>query len=160
MQHIHRVFGGERFRLVLEVPAPGDIVQVIGEHQAQISERWVARMEGIRCSAIKLLRNQTEIRRATRFKHADDHPVLLAHAPHDLPDRVELTQLPGDVTLNVLEFQLHRVGVERQRPVVVVSAIHGRHLLALGLEETLANTVVPLHRIKNTNRCLSHDNAV
>ena len=41
---------------------------------------------------------------AACFEHADHHPVFLAHATHDLPDRVEPAQLTGDVAFDVLEL--------------------------------------------------------
>ena len=66
-----------------------------------------------------------------------------AHAAHDLPHRAELAEATGNVALDVLELQLDRTGVERQRPVEVIVTAHGRHFLALCLEETLANAVVP-----------------
>ena len=63
-------------------------------------------MERIRGGSVKLLRDQSEIGGAACLKHADNHAVFLAHAPHDLPDRVELTQLAGDIALDVLELEL------------------------------------------------------
>src|SRR5690606_40480584 len=92
-----------------------------------------------------------EILGAARFEHADDHAVFLAHAPHNLPDRVELAELAGDVTLDVLKFQPFGSRIEGQRPAQVIVAVHRRGLLALGLEKTVANAVIPLHRIEYTN---------
>src|SRR3546814_3982089 len=57
--------------------------------------------------------------------------------------------LTGDVAFDVLEFQLHFAGIEGQWPVEVVVAVHGRHFLALGLEETLADAFVPLYCVEN-----------
>ena len=107
--------GGKVLRLVLQVAPAVDVVQIIGQHQAQVGQGRVAGMEGVGGRAIQLLGNQAEILGATGFEHAHHHAVLLAHAPHDLPDRVELTELASDVALDALELGLHRVGIERQR---------------------------------------------
>jgi len=117
-------------------------------------------MEGIRSGAVELLGDQPEIGGTTRFEHADHHPVFLAHAPHDLPDRVELAQLTGDVTLDVLEFFLLGAGVEGQWATFVISAIHLRQLAPSGSEKALADIVVPLHRIEDPYRGLRRDDAI
>ncbi|MNY06848.1 hypothetical protein D3C86_1396230 [compost metagenome] len=114
-------------------------------------------MEGIGSGAVEFLGDQAEILGTARFEHADDHAVFAAHAPHDLPDRVELTKLAGDIALDVLELELFRAGVEAQRPAQVVSQIDRRQRLALGLEKTVANALVPLHRIQDANRRLRLD---
>ncbi len=160
MQQVHGVLGGEDFRLVLQVATAIDVVQVVGHHQAEVGQGRVTGMERIGGSAVQLLGNQAEILGAARFEHAHHHPVFLAHAPHDLPDRVELAELAGDVALDVLEFQFHLAGVEGQRPVEVVVAVHRRHFLALGLEEALADVVVPLDRIEDADRRLRQHNAI
>jgi hypothetical protein len=61
-------------------------------------------MEGVGGGAVQLLGDQAEVLGAARFEHAHHHAVLAAHAPHDLPDRVELAELAGDVALDVLEL--------------------------------------------------------
>ncbi|MNE37517.1 hypothetical protein D3C80_1313720 [compost metagenome] len=160
LEHLDRFLGGQRLGLILEVATAIDVVQVIGEHQAQVGQGRVAGMERVGRGAVQLLGDQAEVLGAARFEHADHHAVFLAHAPHDLADRVELAELAGDVALDVLEFQLHFAGVERQRPVEVIVAIDRRHFLALGLEESLANAVVPLDRIKDANGRLRQHNAI
>ncbi|MNJ60885.1 hypothetical protein D3C77_566480 [compost metagenome] len=81
-------------------------------------------MEGVRGRAVQLLGDQPEIAGAARLQHANDHAVLAAHAPHDLPDRAELAELTGDVPLDFLELALLGLGIEGQRPGVVVAAVH------------------------------------
>ncbi len=105
---MHGILGGEGLGFVLERAAPVDIVQVVGHHQAQVGQGRVTGMERIGSGAVQLLGDQPEIFGAAGFEHAHDHAVLLAHAPHDLPDRVELPQLAGDIPLDTLEFGLHR----------------------------------------------------
>ena len=90
-------------------------------------------MKRIGSCAIQLLGNKPEILGATGFEHAHHHAVFLAHAPHDLPDRVELTQLAGDIPLDVLELGLHRRRIKSQWPAQVIVAINCRHGLAFGL---------------------------
>ncbi|MCY1293487.1 hypothetical protein D9M70_427480 [compost metagenome] len=160
LQHVHRVFGGQGLGLVLEVATEGDVVQVIEEHQAQVGQGRVAGVEGVGGGAVELLGDQPEVRGAARFQHAYHHAVFLAHAPHDLPHRVELAQVAGDVALDVLEFQLLLRGVEGQRPALVIRAVHLGHGLALVLEEALADAVVPFHRIQHADRRLRLDDAV
>src|SRR5690606_39408728 len=84
---------------VLQGATLGDVVEVVGEHQAEVGQGRVAGMEGIGGGAVKLLGDQAEVGGAAGLEHADHHAVLLAHAPHDLPDRVELAELAGDVAL-------------------------------------------------------------
>ena len=117
-------------------------------------------MEGIGCGAVQLLRDQAEVAGTSCFEHAHHHAVFLAHAAHDLPHRVELAQLAGDVALDVLEFQLHRARIERQWPPLVIGAVHRRHFLALGLEKAFADVLVPLHRIQHADRCLGQHYAI
>jgi hypothetical protein len=117
-------------------------------------------MEGVGGGAVQFLGDQAEVLGAAGFEHAHHHAVLAAHAAHDLPDRVELAELAGDVALDVLELRLHRAGVERQRAIQVVVAVHGGHGLALGLEEALADVVVPFHRIEHADRRLRQHNAI
>ena len=108
MQQVDRILGSQGLGFVLERAAPVDIVQVVGHHQAQIGKSRVTGMERIGSGAVQLLGDQPEIFGATGFEHAHDHTVFLAHAPHDLPDRVELPQLAGDIALDALEFGLNR----------------------------------------------------
>jgi hypothetical protein len=160
LQQVHGIFGGEGFRFVLERATVVDVVQVIGHHQPQVGQRRVARMKRIGRGAIQLLRDQPEVFGAARFEHAHHHAVFLAHAAHDLPDRVELAQLAGDVALDVLEFELHGARIEGQRPPQVIIPIHRRHLFTLGLEKALTDAVVPLHRIQHADRGLGQHDAV
>jgi len=76
------------------------------------------------------------------------------------PTGLELAEAAGDVALDVLELQLHRARIERQRPVQVVIAVYRGHCLALGLEEALANVVVPFHCVEDADRCLRQHNAI
>ncbi|VVM60097.1 hypothetical protein PS681_01223 [Pseudomonas fluorescens] len=160
LQQVHSVFGGEGFRLVFQIASAIDVVQVVGHHQAEVGQRRVTGVKGIGRSPVQLLRDQAEILGAARFEHAHHHAVFLAHAPHDLPDRVELAELAGDVALDVLEFQFDLARVETQRSIEVVVAIHRRHFLAFGLEEALADILIPLDRVEHTDRCLRQHNAV
>ena len=160
LQQVDRILGRQRLRLILEVAAAVDVVQVFGQHHAQVGQGRVAGVERVGRGAVQLLGDQAEILGAARFEHAHHHAVFLAHAAHDLADRVELAELAGDVALDVLELQLHFAGIERQRPVEVVVAVHRRHFLALGLEEALANVVVPLDRIEDADRRLRQHDAI
>ncbi|MNQ59682.1 hypothetical protein D3C85_739410 [compost metagenome] len=160
LQHGHRIAGIDGLGFVLEVAAVGDVVQVGGEHHAQIGQGRVAGMEGIGRRAIQLLGDQPEIGGAARLEHADHHAVFLAHAPHDLPDRAELAELAGDVALDLLELLLLVVGIEGQRAALVVGPIHCRQLVPASLEEALADAVIPLDRIQHADRRLSLDQAV
>ena len=114
LEYFHGLLGGKVLRLVLQVTQAIDVVQVVGEHQAQIGQGRVTGMKSIGCGAVELLGDQPEILGAARFKHAHHHAVLLAHASHDLPDRVELAKLARNVTLDVLKLKLHRTGVKGQ----------------------------------------------
>ncbi|MCY1426017.1 hypothetical protein D9M71_418250 [compost metagenome] len=138
----------------------GDVVQVVGEHQAEVGEGRVTGVEGVGGRAVEFLGDQPEVLGAARFEHADDHAVFLAHAPHDLPDRVELAELAGDVALDVLEFLLLGGAVEGQRAAVVIGAVDLRRVLAAALEEVLADRVVPLDRVQHADRRLRLDDAV
>ncbi len=160
LQQLDGLRRGEILRLVAQVTAIGNVVQVVGEHQAEVGQGWVAGMESVGRRAVELLGDHSEVRRTTRLEHADDHAVFLAHAPHDLPDRVELAELTGDVALDVLEFLLLRTGVEGQRTAFVVGAVDLGQLAALGGEERLAGRVVPLHRVQHAHRRLRLDDAV
>ena len=160
LQDVHRITGTEGLGLVFQVTTRSDVVEVVREHQAEVGQGRITGMKGVGGSAIQLLADQTEVLGATRLEHADDHAVFLAHAPHDLPDRVELAELTGDVALDVLEFQFLRGGIEGQRPTQVVVAIDGRRLLALGLEKAVTDAVVPLHRIEYPDGRLCFDDAV
>ena len=156
----HDLLGGQGLGFVLEIAAVGDVVQVVGEHQAEVGQGRITGMEGVRGRAVEFLGDQPEVRGAARLEHADDHPVFLAHPPHDLPDRVELAQLAGDVALDVLEFLLLGAGVEGQRAAVVVAAVDLRRMLAAALEEVLADPVVPFDRIQHADRRLRLDDAI
>ena len=156
----HGVLGGEALRLVMQVAAGGDVVQVVGKHQAEVGQGRVAGMEGVRGRAVQLLRDQAEIGGAARLEHADHHAVFLAHAPHDLPDRIELAQLAGDVTLDVLEFFLLGAGIEGQRAAFVIAAVDLRQIAAIAGEEGLTDVVVPLHCIEHAHRGLRLDDAI
>ncbi|MNZ74885.1 hypothetical protein D3C78_933470 [compost metagenome] len=105
LEELYGLFGGEVFRFVLEIAATIDVVQIVRKHQAQVGQGRITGMERIGCRAVQLLGDQAKVFSAARFKHAHHHAVFLAHAPHDLPDRVELPQLAGDVTLDVLELE-------------------------------------------------------
>jgi len=160
LQQGDRLLGVQRLGFVLQVAAIGDVVQVIGEHQPEVGERRVSGVEGIGCGAVEFLRDHAEVRRATRLEHADDHAVFATHAPHDLPDRIELAKLARDVALDILEFLLLRTGVVGQRSRLVISAVHRRQLAPAGREKCLTNTVVPLHRIEHAHRSLRIDEPI
>jgi len=157
---VYGILGGEDLRFVFQVAAAVDVVQVVRHHQAEVGQGRVAGVERIGRSAVQLLRDQAKIFGAARFEHAHHHPVFLAHAPHDLPDRVELAKLAGDVAFDVLELEFDLARIETQRPIEVVVAIHRRHFLALGLEKALADVLVPLHRIEHADRRLRQHNAI
>ena len=157
LQQVHRLRCGKHFGFVLEVAAVSNVVQIVGQHQSEVGERRITSMKGVRSSAVKLLGNQAEIGGAACFEHADHHPVFLAHAPHDLPDRVELAQLTGDVAFDVLELFLLGAGIKAKRTAFVVSAVDLRQLTGASGKKTLANAVVPFHCIKHAQRGLRFD---
>lgn len=157
---LHGSAGIEGLGLVLEVAAIGDLVQVVGQHQAEIGQGRVAGVEGIRSGAVELLGNQPEIRGTARLEHADDHAVFLAHAPHDLPDRAELAELAGDIPLDALKLLLFRHRIEGQGATLVIAPVHRRQLATIGGEEALAHFVVPFHRVQHADRHLRLDQPV
>src|SRR5262249_43056021 len=86
--------------------------------------------------------------------------VLLAHARHDLAGGVELAQLPADVTLDLVQLVQLLLGVERQRPALVVVARHRRQLAGPGGEERPFDVVVPLDGVEDADGPLRPDRAV
>src|SRR5690606_27923084 len=97
---------------------------------------------------------------APPFDHAQHHAVFTAHAPHDLPDRIEGAELACDIPLDILEYLQALGRVKTQRATLVVIRTDIRQLAAAIAEKLITDVVIPLDGSQHPNWRLRVNNTV
>ena len=159
-QCLDRFRRGQAGLLMAEDRLVRQVVEDVGHHVSEIDQVRVAGVEAVRRRAVKPLRDFGEDRRAAVRQHVDDFAVLLAHAGHDLPGRVELAQLPANIPLDDVQLVELLFWIEGEGAREVIVAGDGGQLAAALLEKGAFDLVVPLDGVENADRALGFDKAI
>jgi hypothetical protein len=130
------------------------------ERGGEVGERGTARVEGVRGAAVEVLRDLPERRGPARLEQLDHLEILVAHAVHELADRIHAAELCRDVALDLAERGARVGRVERERRALVVGRVDARQLAELGGEERGLDVLAPLDRVEDADPLLGRHDAV